>query len=513
MTATVPSVDTSPRTQTTSPASTTRTGRPRAPGGPGLRRKAGKPTAITLTIMAAILIGEIGLIFSGALTTKLQVALVCLVLLLTLMAWRVPIAVAMGVAGLLGIWRISGTSVVERSLVDLPAANAASWSLSVIPMFIFMGLLLWKSGATTRIFDAARAWLNWLPGGLAVTTNMAGAGLAAASGSTIGIAYAISRIGIPEMLKSGYDRRLALGSVIMAGLPGQLIPPSLLLVVYAGIANLPVGPQLLAGVVPGILLALVVNVAIIVLAIIFPSIAGEKLPSVGWRARWASLGQVWPLPILVTVILGGMYGGFFTATEAAAIGCVGAMVITLFYKGREFLPTIGSALAGTVYATGGVFFLLIGAAFITRMLALSGIPFLFTEWIDTMGLTSTQFVLAALIIMIILGMFMDPISLMLLSIPVMLPTLNALDVDLVWFGVLTVLAAEVGMLTPPVGVLVFLVHKIAQNRDVNLGQRITLGNVFTAALLGIPLALLVIGLIMLFPELATWLVTSGNAAA
>lgn len=483
------------------------------PLSPGLPRRSGKPTAITLTVMAAILIGEVGLIFSGALTTKLQVAGVCLILLLTLMAWRVPIAVAMGISGLLGIWRISGASVVERSLVDLPAANAASWSLSVIPMFIFMGLLLWKSGATTRIFDAARSWLNWLPGGLAVTTNMAGAGLAAASGSTIGIAYAISRIGIPEMLKSGYDKRLALGSVIMAGLPGQLIPPSLLLVVYAGIANLPVGPQLLAGVVPGILLALVVNVAIVVLALIFPSIAGEKLPAVGWKARWASLGQVWPLPILVTVILGGMYGGFFTATEAAAIGCIGAMLITVAYKGRDFLPTVGGALAGTVYATGGVFFLLIGAAFVTRMLALSGVPFLFTGWIDSMGLSATQFVLAALLIMIVLGMFMDPISLMLLSVPVMLPTLNALDVDLIWFGVLTVLAAEIGMLTPPVGVLVFLVHKISQNRDVNLGQKITLGNVFTAALLGVPLALLVIALLMLFPELATWLVTSGNAAA
>jgi C4-dicarboxylate transporter, DctM subunit len=480
---------------------------------PGRTGRSGRPTTVTLTIMAAILIGEIGLIFSGALTTKLQVALVCLVLLLTLMAWRVPIAVAMGVAGLLGIWRISGASVMERSLVDLPAANAASWSLSVIPMFIFMGLLLWKSGATTRIFDAARAWLNWLPGGLAVTTNMAGAGLAAASGSTIGIAYAISRIGIPEMLKSGYDRRLALGSVIMAGLPGQLIPPSLLLVVYAGIANLPVGPQLLAGVIPGILLALVVNVAIIILAIIFPSIAGEKLPAVGWRARWASLGQVWPLPILVTFILGGMYGGFFTATEAAAVGCLGAMLIALVYKGREFFSTVGSALAATVYATGGVFFLLIGAAFITRMLALSGVPFMFTGWIDSMGLSATQFVLAAVLLMIILGMFMDPISLMLLSIPVMLPTLNALNVDLVWFGVLTVLAAEIGMLTPPVGVLVFLVHKISQNPDVNLGNRITLGNVFTAASLGVPLALLVIGLLILFPELATWLVTSGNAAA
>lgn len=480
---------------------------------PQFQKPKGKFSTVAIIVLAILLIGEVGLIFSGLLTTKTQVAGVCIALLLTLMAWRVPIAVAMGLSGILGIWRISGASVAERSLVDLPSANAASWSLSVIPMFIFMGLLLWKSGATARIFDAARAWLNWLPGGLAVTTNMAGAGLAAASGSTIGIAYAISRIGIPEMLKSGYDKRLAIGSVLMAGLPGQLIPPSLLLVVYAGIANLPVGPQLLAGVLPGILLATVVNVAIIALSIAFPSLAGERMKDATWKDRWQSCLNVWPLPVLVSVILGGMYGGFFTATEAAAVGCIGAMIITAAYKGKEFFSTVGSALASTVYSTGGVFFLLIGAAFVTRMLALSGIPTLFTTWIENLGLSPLQFVIAALGLMIILGMFMDPISLMLLSVPVMLPTLAALDINLVWFGVLTVLAAEIGMLTPPVGVLVFLVHKICQNPDVNLGQRITLGNVFSAALLGVPLALIAIGLIIAFPDIALWLAESGNATS
>ncbi|MGP6173659.1 TRAP transporter large permease [Corynebacterium sp. A21] len=477
----------------------------------GSKQLSSRPSSIVLTVLLAVLLGEIVLILSGALETKTQVALACIILLLTLMACRVPIAVAMGLAGLLGIWRISGSSVMERSLVDLPASNGASWSLSVIPMFIFMGLLLWKSGSTARIFDAARAWLNWLPGGLAITTNIAGAGLAAASGSTIGIAYAISRIGIPEMLKSGYDKRLAVGSVIMAGLPGQLIPPSLLLVVYAGIANLPVGPQLLAGVVPGILLALVVNVAILILALVFPGLAGKKLEGAGWSARWESLAQVWPMPVLVMVVLGGLYGGFFTATEAAAVGCIGALIITAAYiRGKEFWKAVGSALSGTVLATGSVFFLLIGAAFVTRMLALSEIPFMFTQWIDGMGLTATQFVIAAVIVLIVLGMFMDPISLMLLSIPVMLPTLNTLGIDLLWFGVIVVLAAEIGMLTPPVGVLVFLIHKIAQAPEVNLGQNITLGTVFGSALMGVPLALLVIALLIIFPELVTWLPSGGD---
>lgn len=477
-----------------------------------VKRLSARHSTLMVTALLAILLGEIVLLLSGALTTKVHVALVCVLMLLTLMACRVPIAVAMGLAGLIGIWRISGASVMERSLVDLPAASAASWSLSVIPLFIFMGLLLWKSGATARIYDASRAWLNWMPGGLAVTTNMAGAGLAAASGSTIGIAYAISRIGIPEMLKSGYDRRLALGSVIMAGLPGQLIPPSLLLVVYAGIANLPVGPQLLSGIIPGILLALIVNTAILVLALVFPSIAGQRAETMTWADRWASLARVWPMPVLVTVILGGLYGGLFTATEAAAVGCVGALAITAVYnRGREFWSAVGSALSGTVIATGSVFFLLIGAAFITRMMALSEVPFMFTQWIEGLGLGATQFVIAAIIVLIVLGMFMDPISLMLLSLPVMLPTLETLGIDLLWFGVVVVISAEIGMLTPPVGVLVFLIHKIAQDREVNLGSEISLGSVFGAALLGVPLALVTLALLILFPELVTWLPTSGSA--
>lgn len=482
------------------------------PAPAGTKRLTRRRSTLVTTFMLAILVGEVGLLLSGMLTTNLQVAIVAIIFLLTLMACKVPIAVAMGLAGLIGIWRISGTSVMERSLVDLPSSTAASWSLSVIPMFIFMGLLLWKSGSTTRIFDAARAWLNRVPGGLAVTTNTAGAGLAAASGSTIGIAYAISRIGIPEMLKSGYDKRLALGSVLMAGLPGQLIPPSLLMVVYAGIANLPVGPQLLAGIVPGLLLAIVVNIVIIVLAIAVPSMGGERMTGVTWTERWQSLVRVWPMPVLITVILGGMYGGFFTATEAAAVGCVGALMITAAYtRGREFWSAVGGALAATVSAAGSVFFLLIGAAFVTRMLSLSQVPFMFTEWIEGLGLTSLQFIIAAVILLVLLGMFMDPISLMLLTVPVMLPTLDAFGIDLLWFGVIMVISAEIGMLTPPVGVLVFLVHKIAQDKDVNLGHNISLGSVFGAAAVGVPIALLVIALLIIFPELVTWLPYSGSA--
>lgn len=465
-------------------------------------------TAATILLIVA----PAGVIFAGLLTTKVQVAIACLILLFGLMAAKVPLAAAMGLTGMIGIWRIAGDHVLEQTLIDLPSSSASSWSLSVIPMFVFMGLLLWRSGATGRIFDVSRAWLNWLPGGQAITTNMAGSGLAAASGSTIGITYAISRIGIPEMLRSGYDKRLAIGSVLMAGLPGQLIPPSLLLVVYAGVANLAVGPQLLAGVVPGLLLTMVINLAILILAVVFPRLTGDKGGPVSWNERWATLLRVWPLPILITVILGGMYTGIVTATEAAALGCIGALLITAVYvRGREFFVAVGQALRDTLLATGSVFFLLIGAAFINRMLALSGVPFLFTQWVESMGLGPTQFVIAAIAIILVLGMFMDPISLMLLSIPVMLPTLTTLDVNLIWFGVLVVIAAEIGMLTPPVGVLVFLVHKIAQSPEVNQGQRISLPMVFGAALIGAPLALLVIAILIAFPDIVTWLPATSSS--
>jgi C4-dicarboxylate transporter, DctM subunit len=294
--------------------------------------------------------------------------------MLVLIFLRVPVGIAMIVPSALGIWVLVGWPGLSRSLMEIPFATVSGWSLSVLPMFIFMGVMLWRSGITTRVYDAARAWLGWLPGGLAVTTNFAGAGLAAASGSTIGITYALGRIGVPEMLRAGYDRRLATASVLMAGTGGQLIPPSILLVVYAGVAQTPVGPQLLAGLVPGLLLAGSYGVMIVLLAVLVPRLAPKmRTGGVTWGARWRAVASIWPLPVLVFTVIGGLYAGVFTATEAGAFGALGASLLGLWYIGpRRMMSSLRLVLRDTVSSVGSIFLLLIGAVFLNRLMALSG---------------------------------------------------------------------------------------------------------------------------------------------
>ncbi len=225
-------------------------------------------------VLMALLLWSTAAIFMPL--TPVAIGCASLVMMITLLCLRVPVALTMIVPSFAGLYAMRGERTVTSALTSLPYDEVASWTLSVVPMFVLMGLLLWRSGMTDSLYTAARQWLGWLPGGLAVGTNIAGSGLAAVSGSTTGTTYALGRIGIPEMLKAGYDRRLAVGAVLVAGLPGQLIPPSILLVLYAGIAEVPVGKALLAGIGPGILVSIMFTTAIILIAVFAKDVAGTK---------------------------------------------------------------------------------------------------------------------------------------------------------------------------------------------------------------------------------------------
>lgn len=452
----------------------------------------------------------VGLVLAGDLQSEVVGGL-CVVLVLILLLMKVPVAIAMGAPGIFGIWHLSGLRPLAGSMRDLPYQSTASWSLSVLPMFIFMGLLLWRSGATERLYLAARQWTGWLPGGLAVGTNFAGAGLAAVSGSTLGVTYALGRIGIPEMLRAGYDRRLATATILMAGTGGQLIPPSILLVVYAGVVAVPVGPQLLAGFVPGVILALMYGLLIVGLSVAVPSWAGRRgdvkarIEST-WRERWRSLARVWPIPLLMIAVVGGLYLGVFTATEAGAFGGFGAVLIAgWFLSWRGFLRSLGDALGDTVSTTAAIFLLLIGAMLLNRMLALSGSARWVATGIDALGFGRVEFLLTMLLVYLVLGMFMDPLTMILVTVPILMPTIAALDISLIWFGVFVVLLGEVSIITPPVGILTFIVHRIAQEPDVNLGHRIRLSDVFFGVLIFLPVTVLVLLMLIWFPQLAEWL--------
>ncbi|WP_246265018.1 TRAP transporter large permease [Acrocarpospora pleiomorpha] len=446
-----------------------------------------------------------------AATAPSTVGYAALAMVLVLMFMRVPIAVSMAVPSLIGLYALRGELAVESALATVPFSATAQWTLTVLPMFVFMGVLLEMSGITATIYRAASAWLNWMPGGVGVATNVAGAGLSSISGSSLGTTYALGRAGIPEMLDRGYDRRLAVGAVGVSSLAGHLIPPSMMLVIYAGIAEVPIGPQLLAGVMPGLLIVACSCALIVLLGLLRPELVGSGKASrsvarVTWRERWISLARVWPVPVLVVVVLGGMLAGAFTATEAAAGGAVGAVLLTTLMRRKDKPLTVLRESAGkTVEAIGSIFLLVIGAVLMTRFLAITGITGAFTDWVADSGMSRTAFLLILVVVYVILGTFLESMTMMLLVVPFLIPTLHMLEVDMLWFGVFTVLLAEVGLLHPPLGILSYIIHGLAQDPRVNRGVRITLGDVFVSILWFIPAIAVTLALLMAFPEIVTWL--------
>lgn len=439
--------------------------------------------------------------------SKMAIAVWCNILLLSLLFLRVQVAFALSLSGLLGLWLIRPRALVTE-LEDAAYEAISSWSLSVIPMFVFMGLLLWKSGLTARIYEVASAWLRWLPGGLAVSTTVAGTGLAAVSGSTLGTTYALSRIGIPEMLRSGYDRRVAIGSVMVAGLPGQLIPPSTLLVIYSGIAEVPIGPQLMAGVLPGLMISAVFVLAIVGFGLAWPEMVNYSkgdASQIPFFDKIVLLFSIWPIPLLMGVVIGGMYGGVLTATEAGAAGVLGALVLTIWMKKSAAWEAVTSAALETIAVTGAIFLLLIGAEILTDLLSLSAITRGFTAWVSAADLDRITLLLIIFAAYLVMGMFMEPLPIMILTVPLLLPVLQQVGVSPLWFGVFVVLVAELAMLTPPVGILSFIVYGIVSDPEVNLGQVISMRDIFIAVGCFMPIAILAGLILILVPELATWL--------
>lgn len=473
-----------------------------------------------LTVLLVIVLGSAGAMFMPI--EGQAIGLLGILMMLGMLFLRVPIAIALILPATVAMLAMRGIRTTEGMLTAISFDAVPKWSLIVIPMFVLMGFLIWRAGITKDLYGAARNWLGWLPGGLAVGTNTAGSGLAAVSGSTLGTTHALGRIGIPEMIKSGYDPRVAIAAVMAAGLPGQLIPPSIMLVIYAGIAETPIGDQLLAGVVPGVLVSVIFSASFVMLGLLKPEMAGrgpearaaKRLDSLNlsWPERFLSLGKIWPVVLLIGVVIVGMYTGVLTATEVGAAAALLALIITVtkLRKNRP-LSVLATAAIETARSTGAIFFLLIGANALSRMLSLSGLSGDLAEFIGGLGLDKIQFLLILVLFYLVLGMFLDPLAMMLLTIPVLMPTLLSLDISLVWFGVFIVFMAELAILTPPVGILSFVVHSIVQDRAVSMGRPLGLKTVFSAAIMIVPVSFVFLLVLIFVPELATFLPEFGGA--
>ena len=427
----------------------------------------------------------------------LIVGYVGVVALFLFLATGVPVAVAMGVVGIAGMYIGVGELFLVGQLRSLPFATVNEYGLAVLPLFVLMGVLAEASGITTEVFRTADLWLRRLKGGLYQAVIVGSAVFAAISGSTTVNAVVFTRIAFPQMVRFGYSKSLSIGAIAGAGSFAAMIPPSITMVIYAIMTEQSVGQLLIAGVIPGILTALVYLAGINVLVRINPGLAPEITESVSWEERWRALGKVWPIVILIILVLGGIYSGVFPPSAAGAAGAFGAFLFALARMKRLRGWLVG-ALQDAAFISCIIFLILVGGLLLSRMLVVTGVIDHLVEAITSVADTPLKFMILASVLYIILGCFLDTTSMMVVTLPFLFPAVVALDIDPIWFGIVLVKLIEISVITPPVGINLFAVMGAVK------GQA-TFGHVYKGVIAFIVFDLLVLVLLIMFPELATWL--------
>jgi tripartite ATP-independent transporter DctM subunit len=391
------------------------------------------------------------------------IGIVALVGLLVLIGLRVPIGVSLIFVSFLGILGIAGFRPAMSMLSTIPYTSSASWTLSAIPMFLLMGYLAYHSGLTRGLFEAARVWLGWMPGGLAIASLAGASGFAAVSGSSVACSAAIGKIAIPEMQRQGYDLRIAAGSVAAGGTIGALIPPSIILILFGIQSNSSINALFAAGLLVGLASLLFYIAAVIIVWLRAPERLPRSTTTYTMRDRWAKTLEIWPVLVLISAVLGGLFGGFFTATEAGAFGAFGALVLGVVRRSLSW-EGFRESLVDTLLATGALLIIAIGAGLFTRLVAMSGISAEISNIVEGMGLGTTGLLIMIMLIYLALGMFLEPIGALLLTLPLFLPLIAMHGVDKIWFGVFVAKLLEIGMITPPVGLNVFVIHSVARDQ-------------------------------------------------
>nr|WP_325249051.1 TRAP transporter large permease [Amylibacter sp.] len=414
---------------------------------------------------------------------------------LALIALGVPVAISMGVIGALGYWYLNGWMGVSYILGSSPFESLFPYSFSVIPLFVMMGVFASHAGLSRSLFAAINSFIGHRRGGLAITTVGASAFFGAICGSSLATVATIGRVALPEMKRHGYDPSLSTATVAAGGTLGVLIPPSVLLVIYGLLTQSSIGQLFIAALIPGILGALFYAAAIMVIVRIKPEIAPLS-ERTGWSERFKYLREVWQVLLLFVLVIGGIYLGWFSPTEAAAVGAVGAFFLALF-SGQLNKTTLGAAVFETAGLTGMIFFILIGAALFNFFLENTGLPQLLIEQIRSSGLSPLAVMVLILIFYIVLGCFMDSMSMILLTVPLFVPLALELDFNLIWFGIVVVTVAEIGLITPPIGMNLFVVQAAAED----VPQSTVIKGIFPFIMADI----LRLAVLVLFPALALWL--------
>jgi C4-dicarboxylate transporter, DctM subunit len=408
---------------------------------------------------------------------------------------RVPLAFAMGIVGIAGMGLTRGWMPALASTAQVVQETGFAYTLSVIPLFILMGNFVARAGLAHELFAAAYAFIGHFRGGLAHATIAACAGFGAICGSSIATAATMSKVAYPSMKKLGYSDSLATGVMAAGGTLGIMIPPSTIMVIYGIITETNIGKLFAAGVIPGILTALLMMTGIVVMTARDPSHApaGERST---WPQRWAALRGIWGVVVLVFIVLGGIYGGVFTATEGAGIGASGAFLFALA-RGRLTWAVLYQVLVESARTTAMLFTLLIAATIFANFVNFTTMPGDLKTWITGQGLSPTMIIAAMMLIYIVLGTVMEELTMVLLTIPLFFPIVTALGFDPVWFGVLIVMVVQIGLISPPVGMNLFVLNSLLPN--------VGLGAIFRGCWPFVAVMIFVLMLLVAFPQITLWL--------
>ncbi|MEX2536069.1 MAG: TRAP transporter large permease subunit [Trueperaceae bacterium] len=421
------------------------------------------------------------------------ITVILLALLFALLGLGVWVFVSLLVVAVVGV-HVFTTAPVLGVLGQIAWNSVDSWSLAALPLFIFMGELLFRSRISERLFEGISPWIGRLPGGLLHTNVVASSLFAAISGSSVATAATIGKINVPELKRRNYSERLTLGSLAGAGTLGFLIPPSIMLIIYGVLAEVSIGQLFIGGIVPGALLALGFMLFLGVVGALRPDLAPPP-PSYSWRNRLRGLVDILPVALLIVAVLGSIYAGIATPTESAAIGVLGAFLLALAY--RTLTPkNFMEAVLGSVRTTCMIGMIIVGAAVLSTAMGYLGIPRTLASWVVSLDLGAYVLILVLAVFYLMLGLFLDGISMIVVTLPITLPIVTAVGFDPLWFGVFLVLMVEAAQITPPVGLNLFVLSGISGK---------SVGYIAVAAIPFFLILILITAVITAFPDLVLYL--------
>lgn len=417
-----------------------------------------------------------------------------LLILLTLIAIAVPVAAVLGWLGLT-MQYLESPMPLHRALGDMVWQTGKDFLLVAIPMFILLGEILLRSGIAARMYDGIVKWLGWLPGGLMHANTGSCALFAATSGSSVATAATIGTVAIPQIEERGYNERLFLGTVAAGGTLGILIPPSINLILYGLLTDTSVPELYLAGFIPGLLLALMFMATVVVLCLLKPEWGGQRIQA-SWAERIAVLPALLPPIGIFLVVVGSIYAGLATPTEAAALGVVAALVLSLFNRTLS-IDMLKRAIEGTMRTTSMILLIILAAVFLNFVLSVIGLTQALADFVEGLGMTPMQTMLVLAALLLVIGCFMETLSMLLTTAPLIAPIVISLGFDPVWFGILLMVLLETALITPPIGINLYVVQGVREK-----GQ---LSDVMFGALPFVVTMILMIALLLAVPDIALWL--------